>query len=108
MQSDCMLEWEEFSRLGFSRLEFSRLGFSRFGMVRIANAGCESGCDLIVCLSGRVAWDEGNRVKFDITRVLIRDHNQGPGKLFFFIPGVGEKYFMSQNDPRMGGYERGF
>ena len=77
---------------------------SRFG-----NAGCESGCNLIVCLSGRVAWDEANRVKFDITRVLIRLHNQAPGKLYFFIPGIKEHiYLTSQNEPRIGGEERGF
>ena len=52
--------------------------------------------DLVVSLSGRLAWDEANRVKFDITRVLIRrHHNQGPGKLFFFIPG--KRIF--QNEP---------
>ena len=87
-------------RIGNPGLEMQE---SRFG-----NAGCKSGCDLIVCLSGRVAWDEANRVKFDITRVLIRLHNQGPGKLLH-SGNQGKINLTSQNEPRIGdGEERGF
>ena len=72
---------------------------SRFG-----NAGCESGCNLIVCLSGRVAWDEANRVKFDITRVLIRERPQsGTRKTPLFHSG---KIFHVPE--LVGADERGF
>ena len=93
----CFSKWDSAAVDAFSKLAVARLGLemqeSRFG-----NAGCESGCNLIVCLSGRVAWDEANRVKFDFTRVLIRLHNQAPGKLYFFIPGTREQYIWR---PRM-------
>lgn len=65
----------------------------------------ESGCDLIVVfLSGRVAWDEPNRVKFDITRVLIRERPQsGTRKTPLFHSG---KIFHVPE--LVGADERGF
>ena len=55
---------------------------------------------LIVCLSGRVAWDGAEAGNLTSRVSSLDDREQTPAKLVFFIPGVPQIFALSL--PRIG------
>ena len=50
---------------------------------------------LIVCLSGRVAWDGAEAGNLTSRVSSLDDRDQAPAKLVFFIPGVPQIFALS-------------